>query len=103
MALGRDRAADLVVRRGHLSGVGTAIASVSEVAAQFLLALDRLEQRFEVALAEAERSVPLDELEEHRGAVADRAGEDLQQITVLVAVDQDVAALRLLILHPDLT
>ena len=37
-----------------------------EVAAEGLLALDRLEQRFEVALAEAARPVPLDHLEEER-------------------------------------
>src|SRR3712207_699751 len=39
-----------------------------EVAAARLLALDGLEQRLEVALAEAQRAVPLDELEEHRRA-----------------------------------
>ena len=33
---------------------------------------------------------PLDDLEEHRRAVGDRLGEDLQQVAVLVAVDQDV-------------
>src|ERR671917_280498 len=61
----------------------------SEVAAALLLALDRLEQRLEVALAEPERAVPLDELEEHRRAVLDGLGEDLQQVAVLVAVDED--------------
>src|SRR5687767_5725344 len=34
----------------------------SEVAAGVLLALDRLEQRLEVALAETERAMPLDDL-----------------------------------------
>jgi hypothetical protein len=43
----------------------------SEVAAALLLALDRLEERLEVALAEAERAVPLDDLEEDRRAVAE--------------------------------
>src|SRR3954464_217290 len=73
----------------------------SEVAALLLLPLDRLEQRLEVALAEAERAVPLDELEEQGRAVADRLGEDLQQVAVLVAVDEDAALLQLLHRHPD--
>src|SRR3954452_10957126 len=68
----------------------------SEVAAPFLLALDRLEECLEVALAETERAVPLDQLEEHRRAVAGGPGEDLQQVAVLVAVDQDPAPLQLL-------
>ena len=71
------------------------------VAAPVLLALDRLEERLEVALAEAERAVPLDQLEEDRRPVADRLGEDLQQVAVLVAVDQDAALLQLLDRHPD--
>ena len=60
-----------------------------QVAAELLLPLDRLEQRLEVALAEAERAVPLDQLEEHRRAVLHGLGEDLQQVAVLVPVDQD--------------
>jgi hypothetical protein len=35
------------------------------------LPLDRLEQRLGVALREAERAVPLDQLEEDRGLVTD--------------------------------
>ena len=42
------------------------------VAALGLLPLDRLEQCFEVALAEPLRAVPLDQLEEHRRPVLDR-------------------------------
>ena len=37
-----------------------------EVAAARLVALDRLEQRLEVAFAEARRALALDDLEEHR-------------------------------------
>src|SRR6478609_5223537 len=73
----------------------------SEVAALVLLALDGLEERLEVALAETERTVPLDELEEDRRAVAERLGEDLQQVAVLVPVDEDLALLQLLDRHPD--
>src|ERR687886_1937048 len=60
-----------------------------QVAALGLLALDGLEQRLEVAVAEAARAVALDDLEEHRRAVADRLGEDLQQVALVVAVDED--------------
>src|SRR5687768_5319062 len=67
----------------------------SEVAAALLLALDRLEQGLEVALAEAERAVALDELEEDRRAVLHGLGEDLQQVAVLVAVHQDPPGLEL--------
>src|SRR5215210_5286667 len=60
-----------------------------QVAAARLLALDRLEQRLEVAVAEAARPVALDDLEEDGRAVADRLGEDLQQVALVVAVDED--------------
>src|SRR5688572_8865493 len=65
-------------------------AGRSEVPALVLLALDGLEERLEVALAEAERAVTLDDLEEDRRAVAERLGEDLQEVAVLVAVDEDL-------------
>ena len=48
-----------------------------EVAPERLLALDRLEQRLEVPVAEAARAVPLDHLEEERRAVLRRLREDL--------------------------
>src|SRR4051794_20461943 len=78
------------------------MAATSQVPAKFLLALDRLEQRLEVSLAEAQRPVPLDELEEHGGPVADRLREDLQQVAVLVAVDEDAALLQVLDRHAHL-
>jgi hypothetical protein len=49
-----------------------------EVAAERLLALDRLEQRFEVALAEGRRAVALDHLEENGRAVLRGLREDLK-------------------------
>src|SRR6476660_5266823 len=85
-----------------VDGSLVAPAAGSEVAAELLLALDRLEERLEVALAEAERAVPLDELEEHGRPVAHRLGEDLEEVAVLVAVDEDLAALELLDRHPHL-
>ncbi len=42
-----------------------------------LLAFDRLEQRLEVALAEALGTLALDDLEEHRGTVQHRLREEL--------------------------
>jgi len=73
-----------------------------QVAAPGLLPLDRFEQRLEVPLAEALRPVPLDQLEEHRRAVLDRLGEDLQQVPVLVPVGQDAQLAQLVQRHPGL-
>ena len=47
-----------------------------EVAAALLLALDGLEEGLEVALAEAERAVPLDQLEEHGRPVLHRLSKE---------------------------
>src|SRR3954452_1743977 len=63
--------------------------SASEVSSPLLLALDRLEECLEVPLAEAARAVALDDLEEDRRPVADRLREDLQEVALVVAVDQD--------------
>jgi hypothetical protein len=61
-----------------------------------LIALDRLEQRLEVAFAEAVVALALDELEEHRPELG--FGEDLQQQALVVAfdlaVDQQPARLQ---------
>jgi len=56
-----------------------------------LLALEGLEERLEVARAEAPGAMALDQLEEDRGPVADRLREDLQQIPLLVSVDMDLS------------
>src|SRR6185312_14196227 len=66
-------------------------------AAADLILLDRLEERAEVALAEAFVALALDDLEEDRTDHV--AGEDLQQQTLPalgVAVDQDTPAAQLL-------
>src|SRR4029453_5384147 len=87
---------------GSLAGGGGVVTQVIvlQVAATFLLALDGLEERLEVALAEAERPVPLDELEKESRPVLHGPGEDLQQVAVLVPVDQDPAPLQLLDRRP---
>src|SRR5262249_42710850 len=61
----------------------------SEGPAEGLLALDGLEQGLEVPLAEAAGAVAFDHLEEERRAVEDRLGEDLEQVALVVAVDED--------------
>src|SRR4051794_23080074 len=76
--------------------MATAFPASLEVAPQRLLALDRLEQRLEVALAEAARAVALDDLEEDRRAVAERLREDLQQVALVVSVDEDAEAAQVL-------
>src|SRR5205823_13864639 len=73
-----------------------------EIAAECLLALDRLEERFEVSLAEAARPVALDHLEKERRPVLRRLREDLQQVAVLVAVDEDLEPLQLVVVLRDL-
>src|SRR5688572_30812211 len=64
-------------------------AAGSQISPQGLLALDRLEQRLEVPLPEAARALPLDDLVEHGGTVLDGLREDLEEIAVGVAVDED--------------
>src|SRR5258707_15889277 len=61
----------------------------SECTAPALLQLDRLEECLEVSLAEAPRPVTLDDLEEEGRAVLDGLGEDLEQVALLVAIDED--------------
>src|SRR5262249_18822295 len=65
-------------------------ADISEVAAPRLIALDRLEQRLEIPFAESAGAAPLDELEEQRRSIGDRLGEDLQQVSLVIAVGEDV-------------
>src|SRR4051812_48686908 len=60
-----------------------------QVASASLLDLDRLEERLEVADAEATGAVPFDDLEEERRAVLDRPGEDLEEVALLVPVGLD--------------
>src|SRR5262249_51290826 len=63
--------------------------SPSQRPATGLFALDRLEKRLEVALAEAARAVPLDDFEEQCRSIFHRLGENLQHVSFVVAIDQD--------------
>src|SRR5215218_3988393 len=60
-----------------------------KVSSLLLFALDGLEQGLEVALTEAARAVALDDLEEDGRPVAERLCEDLEQVALVVAVDED--------------
>src|SRR5436305_11419897 len=66
--------------------------SPSEVPAQRLLALDRLEEGLEVPLPERRGAVALDHLEEDRRPILGGLREDLEQVTVVVAVGEDPEA-----------
>src|SRR6186713_3040470 len=69
---------------------GTTIGRfMSQHSSAHLVQLDRLEQRLEVAFAEAFVALPLDELEEDRPELV--LAEDLQQELSGPAVDQDLA------------
>src|SRR5205809_2076727 len=61
----------------------------SEIAAEGLLALDRLEERLEVPLPETACAVALDHLEEERRAILRGLREDLEEVAVLVSVGED--------------
>src|SRR4051812_17032846 len=76
-------------RRGGARGEPEVSPVFLEVAAERLLALDRLEQRLEVAVAEAARAVALDHLEEERRPVLRRLREDLEEVTLVVAIGED--------------
>src|SRR4051794_22223792 len=67
---------------------------VLQVPAAPLFPLDGLEQRLEVARAKAPGALPLDDLEEDRRSVGDVLGEDLQQVAVVIAVDEDAQLLQ---------
>ena len=54
-----------------------------------LLFFDRNEERLEVALAEREAPLALNQLEEERRPVLERLGEDLEHVTEVVTVDED--------------
>src|SRR5574340_683589 len=66
-----------------------------QIAAQRLVALDSLEQRLEVALAEAPRAFPLDDLEKDRRTILHVLRENLEQVAIVVAVHQDAEVSQL--------
>lgn len=68
--------------------------NLDQVAPEVLLALNRLEQTFEVTRTEAIEVVPLDDLDENRRPIHQMLCEELQQVTTLVEVDQNIQTLQ---------
>src|SRR2546430_1100121 len=77
VALARDLSESLINRHGL------------EITAQVLFAFQRLEQCFEVAGTEALGAFTLDYLVKERRSVFHRLGENLQQVSFLVPVDEN--------------
>src|SRR5262245_38813944 len=75
--------------------LGALILERLQVAALGLLAFERYEERLEVALAEPAAAMALDQFKKQRRAILHRRGEDLKQVAVLVAIDQDAQLLQL--------
>ena len=74
-----------------------------EVAPQFLFFFQGFEERLEVSLAETLRAFALDDFEKKRRPIFHRLGEDLQQITFVIAIDQNAEALERLEIFIDVT
>src|SRR5690606_13537051 len=88
----REKREERIERRGERTWVSTHFSPLSsrlKASPLRLLPFDRLEQRLEVAGAKALGALALDDLVEQRRPVLDRLGEDLQQVALVVAVDQD--------------
>src|SRR5688500_14566857 len=97
MPMSRTAAAIPKTARFRMRRIGRRL----EVAPASLLDLDRLEERLEVTHAEAAGAVALDDLEEEGRPILDRAGEDLQEIALLVPVGFDAELLEHLDRHAD--
>src|SRR5580693_8782293 len=67
-----------------------------KIPAQRLLALNRLKQCFEVPLAEAAASLPLNDFVEDRRPVLHGPREDLQHVPFIIAIDENAKPLQLL-------
>src|SRR4029453_2522991 len=84
---------------------GVSIRSVCpelEIAPERRLALNRLEQGPEVAFAEGGAAVSLDYLEEDRRPILRGLREDLEQVSVLVAVGEDPEPFQVVVRLADL-
>ena len=60
-----------------------------EIAAGLLFTLNRFKQRLEVALSEAPASLALNNFEEQRRAIFNRARENLEHVTLIITIDED--------------
>src|SRR4051794_34550474 len=59
-----------------------------------LLALDRLKQRLEIALAKGAAALTLDDFVEQRRPVFHRLGEDLEHVALVIAVNKNAEFLQ---------
>src|SRR5438105_12870814 len=64
-----------------------------QISSCFLFALQCFKQRFEITFTEALRAFALDDFEKERRTVFHRLGEYLEQITFVVAIDQNAKPL----------
>ena len=84
--LPRDLSESLIIRHDRFL--------LLQIASRVLLFLQRLEERFEIAFAETLRAFALDDFEKERRPIFHRLGEDLQQITFVIAIDQNAESLQ---------
>ena len=61
-----------------------------QVSSKGLLALDGFEEAFEIPCTEPVEIVSLDDFEEDGGPICQRLGEDLDQVSAFVEVDQEM-------------
>src|SRR6266478_3118528 len=61
----------------------------SQIASRSLFALDRFEERFEIAFAETLRALALNDLEKQRRPIFHGLGKDLEQITFIIAIHEN--------------
>src|SRR5262249_10799618 len=66
----------------------------SQIASRSLFALDGLEQRLEIAFAEALRPFALNDFEKERRTIFHRLGENLEQITFVIAINKNPESLQ---------
>src|SRR5882757_6197681 len=74
-----------------------------QIASPVLLFLERLEEGFEIAFAETLGAFALNDFKKERRPIFHRLGEDLQQITLVVAIDQNAESLQRLKVFIDVT
>src|SRR5438477_2645550 len=65
-----------------------------QISSRGLLALDGLEQRLEITFAKAFRALALDDLVKERRPVLHWLAKNLQQITFVIAIDQNAQSLQ---------
>src|SRR6185295_9233879 len=59
---------------------------ILQIPSTLLFHLDRFKESPEVAFAKALRAMALDDFNEHRRAILNRTGKDLQEITLIIPI-----------------